>query len=499
MNPPSNERYVLPRWLRPWEEFWFTPADPAVLALMRICAGMIVVYTLFVYSFTLQEFMGEHSWHDLKLRRNIVENRPVQGGSLHWTHAGPLPEPVNDWQKTYKSVYRRNWGIAPPPPYPAEDDLDMVSFLHSFRTTFSTDLRINGLKLPTTLSEKEYAWRYTQRWGIPPPAYVQSQEEEDAINDYMMRENGIDPRRVYAKGMPVWSIWFHVTDPTAMGIVHALIVFSAFLFMIGFGTRITTALVWFGSLSYIHRNPSILFGVDTMMTILLFYLMFSPCGEVYSVDRCLRRWWIKAKPGVVQWWYQLLRLQMPTNIAPADPVPEVPTPSVSANFVIRLLQVHVCIIYLMSGLSKLQGNAWWNGTAVWMTLGNYEFAPMQFDIYLGFLRFLGGNQMLYDACMTGSGLFTLSFEIGYAFLIWRPRLRWIFLAAAIMLHAGIGLLMGLKTFSLMMLVLNMAFLRKEEVYWIFSFLANPRGKWQGASAAPTQPTVAAPPVATKAS
>ena len=33
--------------------------------------------------------------------------------------------------------------------------------------------------------------------------------------------------------------------------------------------------------------------------------------------------------------------------------------------------------------------------------------------------------------------------------------------------------MGLKTFSLMMLVLNMAFLRKEEVYWLFKRLANP--------------------------
>ena len=30
--------------------------------------------------------------------------------------------------------------------------------------------------------------------------------------------------------------------------------------------------------------------------------------------------------------------------------------------------------------------------------------------------------------------------------------------------------MGLKTFSLLMLVLNMAFLRKEEIYWALGWL-----------------------------
>ena len=99
---------------------------------------------------------------------------------------------------------------------------------------------------------------------------------------------------------------------------------------------------------------------------------------------------------------------------------------------------------------------------------------MQFDLYLAFLRFLGRHQLLYDAFMTGGGLFTLVFEIGYAFLIWRPKLRWLFLGAAIMLHGGIGLFMGLKTFSLMMLVMNMAFLNKKEVDWFLGLLHRTR-------------------------
>ena len=490
MNPPSNENNVLPRWMRPWEEFWFTPADPSVLALMRVGAGMVIVYTMIVYSFTLQDFMGEHAWHDLKLRRHMIAHRPVNFGPLGFDAAGPLPDPETPFQQEYRAEYRKHWGSPPPPPYPADGDMAMVNFLHNFRMTFQVDLRTNGLKLPATQSEKEYAWRYTSRWGTPPPAYAATEAEEEKINQFMAEESGIDPRSIYAQGMPIWSIWFHVTDPTAMAIVHGIVVACAVCFLFGFCTRFTTALLWFGSLSYIHRNPTVLFGVDTMMTILLFYLMFSPCGEYFSLDRLIRKWWFTAKPGVVAWWYRVLRQPMPTDLAAAEAVPDRPAPSVSANVVIRLLQIHVCIIYLMAGLSKLQGNAWWRGDAIWMCLGNYEFAPMQFEMYLSFLRFLGGNKILYDAFMTFSGIFTLIFEIGYAFLIWRPKTRWIFLTAAVMLHAGIGLFLGLKTFSLMMLVLNMAFLRKEEVHWIFTQFSRPFTQFNGSAPAPA-PQVAA--------
>src|SRR5205823_3217939 len=67
--------------------------------------------------------------------------------------------------------------------------------------------------------------------------------------------------------------------------------------------------------------------------------------------------------------------------------------------------------------------------------------------------------------MTTAGLFTLFFEIGYAFLIWRPSTRWLILGMAITLHGFIGVFMGLKTFSLMMLTMNLAFVPPETVRW----------------------------------
>ena len=134
------------------------------------------------------------------------------------------------------------------------------------------------------------------------------------------------------------------------------------------------------------------------------------------------------------------------------------------------MQIHLCIIYFISGLSKLQGGTWWNGTAVWNVMGNFEFAPMHLEAYNNALRFICQNDLLFNVCINGAGLLTLAFEIAYPFLIWKPSTRWIFLSGAIILHGFIGFFMGLKTFSLLMLVFNMAFLRPEEIAWVLSWI-----------------------------
>jgi hypothetical protein len=483
----KTTEYVMPSWLRLWEQFWFTPADPALLGFIRIACGLIATYTFFIYTFSLQDFMGENAWHDMDLRNQARYERPIAAGPLEWTFAGTLPTPRTPWQKNYFELYKLNWGEEPPPPYPDENDQATVDFLHDYRKAYGIDMRVNGLWPPPAPHEKfkfDYLKEYSERWHMPPPAYAEDYQDALDVALYMKRF-GVDPRRIYSKGSPIFSVFFHITDPDAMLVVQGLFVAVTFLFMIGFCTRFTTALTWFVSLCYIHRNPSVLFGVDTMMNILLLYLLIGPAGARFSVDSLIRSWWRKAKPGVVQRWYAFWKRPAPALDEIAPPAADPAAPSVAANIAIRLLQIHVCIIYLFAGVSKLQGQAWWNGGALWMTLGNYEFAPMQFEYYRAFLRFLGEHQWLYDALMTGGGLFTLVFEIGYAFLIWRPKLRWAFLAGAILLHGCIGLFMGLKTFSMTMLVMNMAFLRKEEVLWFFTWTSQPT-----TAAATTTPAMA---------
>ncbi len=80
---------------------------------------------------------------------------------------------------------------------------------------------------------------------------------------------GINPRDSHTQGYYAFSIWYHVTDPRWMMVVHVSILVIVFLFMIGFCTRITSVLTWLGVISYTQRAPTTLFGMDTMMNLLL--------------------------------------------------------------------------------------------------------------------------------------------------------------------------------------------------------------------------------------
>jgi hypothetical protein len=147
---------------------------------------------------------------------------------------------------------------------------------------------------------------------------------------------------------------------------------------------------------------------------------------------------------------------------------------VSANFAIRLLQLHFCIIYLASGTSKLQGGAWWNGTAIWQTLSNYEFAGPRSALMTSLLYFLAGHRWLWEIGMSAGTLFTLMLEIGLPFLIWVPRCRWVCITGAILLHTGIALGMGLVGFSLLMLCIVLAFVPAPVIHEMLDGLGRSR-------------------------
>jgi hypothetical protein len=184
--------------------------------------------------------------------------------------------------------------------------------------------------------------------------------------------------------------------------------------------------------------------MDTMMNILLIYLMIGPSGAALSLDR----WLALRRQGFTL-----------ANAPPAQPL-------VSANFAIRCLQLHFCIIYMASGASKLLGSAWWSGTALWGTVANYSFAPMYLDWYMNALLWLSQHRFLWELAMTSGAVFTLVLEIGFPFLVWLPRWRWLMICSAVVLHTGIGLTMGLVTFSLMMICICFSFVPPEAVHYL---------------------------------
>jgi hypothetical protein len=137
---------------------------------------------------------------------------------------------------------------------------------------------------------------------------------------------------------------------------------------------------------------------------------------------------------------------------------------------LRLLQVHFCFIYMAAGLSKLQGNTWWNGTAIWSTLANPEFSPLRFQLYVDGLRWLAGHRRLWEVCMVGGVGYTLTLEIGFPFLVWFRQTRWLMIIGAVFLHTGIALCMGLVLFSLTMLAMVLAFVPGDAVRRLFASL-----------------------------
>jgi len=270
--------------------------------------------------------------------------------------------------------------------------------------------------------------------------------EQKRLLDYLEYWNN-DPRVALRTGSNIFSIWFHITDPTQMALVHAAVCVVILMFTLGLFTRVTSVLVWIACVGYIHRTQQVLFGMDTMMNILLFYLMIGNSGAALSLDRLIARFRASraslARSGTID--------------ANTRAFLACPPPSVNAAFAMRLLQVHFCFIYMAAGLSKLKGPAWWDGRAFWDVVVNPEFTLMQYTLYEEALRAVTKLKPVYYVTISFAVWFTLFIEIATPFLLW-TRLRWVVIFLATAMHAIIGVLMGLNLFELLMVVMLLAFL-----------------------------------------
>lgn len=285
-----------------------------------------------------------------------------------------------------------------------------------------------------------YSWDLLSYVG--PEAWVDKE-----LADYVQREmpvyslpwNWSDGLSQIAQGNFYWSIYYHVTHPGWIVGIHIFFLINTLLFTLGLATRITGLFSWLAVMSYVQRASNTVFGVDTMMIIVLTYLNIGPCGATFSLDR-----WLAKRRAM----------------RAGQPIPEV-GPSLAANFAIRMIQVHFCVIYFSTGTSKLLGSTWWAGTSLNLVLLNPAFAPMDNPLYYGMMRFLASHRVLWEIAMTIGIAYTLILEIGFPFLVWDRRWRWLMISGSVMLHFGIGISMGLVTFSLMMMIMVSSFIPAE--------------------------------------
>ena len=155
------------------------------------------------------------------------------------------------------------------------------------------------------------------------------------------------------------------------------------------------------------------YGADNFMTTGLFYLMLSPLPDRYSLD------------------HRVLKLEL------KDPQ--------LLGFWRRVLQVHMCFVYFIGGLSKCLGSGWWNGSNLWRSLTRPPFNLISPDILV---RFKYALPIL--------GISICLIELGYPFFIWKRKTRLFWLVCILAMHVAIGLAMGMYLFALVMIVLNLA-------------------------------------------
>ncbi len=241
-----------------------------------------------------------------------------------------------------------------------------------------------------------------------------------------------------------WSIWFLVGDAWLRPAwVAALVVIL--LFSLGAFSRVTAVLSWVIVVSTIRRAPAALFGFDQVISMLLIYLAATgSSGQAFSLDRYWRRWREARKTArALPARYRADGLGR--AVSPASP--GLPPATVSANIALRMIQLHLVVIYGIAGLAKLQGPSWWNGEAVWRMMATGEFVILDFTP-------LARWPMVLAALTHAS----LALELLYPVLIWNRLTRPLVLAGVVGLHLGIAVVNpGLAEFALVMLTANLAF------------------------------------------
>lgn len=63
--------------LEAWNRFWFEPADPLMLGIIRLLGGWMLFYNLAVWTLDLEAFFGDNGLQPLQAVKALYENRPI--------------------------------------------------------------------------------------------------------------------------------------------------------------------------------------------------------------------------------------------------------------------------------------------------------------------------------------------------------------------------------------------------------------------------------------
>jgi len=193
----------------------------------------------------------------------------------------------------------------------------------------------------------------------------------------------------------------------------------AVLWTLGWQTRLVGVLTLIGEVSIIERAPLVGDQGDNILRIGLVLLLLMQTDEYWSL--AARR---RARRGA------------------RDPVLPLWLTNGLHNIAVATLGFQLVVVYFSAGMAKARGDLWQHGTALYYPLQLQEFRPFPFlnDLFT------------HVGVVVGvATYFVLLVELGFAFALLHPVARRVAIAAVIVLHVSIAVLMALPWFSLSML------------------------------------------------
>jgi hypothetical protein len=189
--------------------------------------------------------------------------------------------------------------------------------------------------------------------------------------------------------------------------LQVLAVAAAVLAAAGLWTRVVLPLAWAAALPLVAMTSSLgkVVHNDVLLLLCLVPLLPAPAGAAWSLDA--RR---RTAPG----------------------------PGPAFGWPVHTAMVVVAGAYFFSGLAKLlhAGPGWvTSGNLRWVLYASSDQQPVPNPYAL----FVADRPVLAHLLAAA----TLAVELGFPLVLWRPRLAWLFLPAAVALHAGIWLAMRL--------------------------------------------------------
>jgi hypothetical protein len=244
-----------------------------------------------------------------------------------------------------------------------------------------------------------------------------------------------------------WTLYSVLPSRLGAECLYWLGLAVSLMFAAGLFTRVTSIVFFVLTWSLYQRNPYALNGGNNLLLILAIYLIFADLSAV-SLDR---RLFGERRQGKFAWLSGMLH-----------------------NFAVAACLLQLGVVYFEAGFYKIQGHTWSSGTAIYYILRSNEFALPGW-----------GDYIWRSAALVTIGTYgTILFEIMHPFLMWDRRLKYLIFSGAVILHASIGLLMGLVWFSVTMIGVHAILFDDDEYIRFYNWLRAAYCKFEDAFLAP---------------